>query len=72
MSQTYACAECGEKQPSVFQCFLHCFTNHLHADIGLIPHESSELLKHCFAYDPAYYQLVYGVLSKLPTWDQRN
>lgn len=70
--QTYACAECGERQPSVFMCFLHCFTFHLHADIGLMPRESLDLLPHCHEYDKAYYKLMYETLPKLPNIRKEN
>jgi hypothetical protein len=72
MNQTFECNECGERQPSIFHVFLHIFTNHMHQDIALIPQESAELPKSCHEYDPAYYQLVYGVLSHQSNWIERN
>jgi hypothetical protein len=42
--QTYHCNHCGIECATIFDVFLHIFTDHLHVDIGLDPVESKRLL----------------------------
>lgn len=42
--QTYECSQCGRQMPSVFECFLHIFTDHRGQDVGLLPKDSAQLL----------------------------
>ena len=45
MSQTYACKHCGKVMPTIFEVFLHIFTEHLHGDQQLTPQESARFLE---------------------------
>lgn len=40
----YECQHCRARHPSIFLLFLHIFTNHIHADIGLDNAESKGLM----------------------------
>ena len=51
--QTYECSQCGRQMPSVFECFLHIFTDHRGQDVGLLPKDSAQLLAQCQEYRPA-------------------
>lgn len=48
--QTYFCNHCGFNSPSIFEIFLHIFTDHLHQDVGLDKNEGQDLLKKTYLY----------------------
>ncbi len=48
--QTYCCNHCGFNSESIFEIFLHIFTDHLHQDIGLDKEEGQQLLKKTYLY----------------------
>jgi len=49
--QIYSCNHCGLNSESIFNIFLHIFTDHLHKDIGLSKEEGRELLKKTYLYE---------------------
>ena len=49
--QIYYCNHCGLNSESIFNIFLHIFTDHLHKDIGLSKEEGRELLKQTYLYE---------------------
>ena len=48
--QTYCCNHCGFNSASIFEIFLHIFTDHLHQDVGLDKSEVHDLLKKTYLY----------------------
>lgn len=75
MSHRYSCAHCGKRSPSSFLTFLHCFTDHLHSNVGLLPQESKNILGHNFEQvpqlDSAYWKL-HQIVVNSPLWIERN
>jgi hypothetical protein len=56
--QTYCCNHCGFNSGSIFEIFLHIFTDHLHQDIGLDREEGQELLKKTYLYQASCHTSV--------------
>jgi len=48
--QTYCCNHCGFHSDSIFEIFLHIFTDHLHQDVGLDSEEGQALLRKTYVY----------------------
>lgn len=44
MMQTYYCNHCGMNCDTIFNVFLHIFTDHMHTDIGLEKAEARVLV----------------------------
>ena len=43
--QTYSCQHCGLSARTIFDLFLHIFTQHMHKDVGLTRKEVRRLLR---------------------------
>ncbi|MBM4444621.1 MAG: hypothetical protein FJ020_04855 [Chloroflexi bacterium] len=56
--QTYCCNHCHFNSESIFEIFLHIFTDHLHHDVGLDSDEGQSLLKKTYLYQASPQTLV--------------